>query len=74
MSVTAFKEIASHIWLVGRMRFASHEANLGLNGGHLVYHILWFFLPLSVRSPDMTEILLIGMLINSINQPINQSK
>ena len=37
-----------HIWLDGRMKFASLEANLGGGGGLLVYPILLFFLPLSL--------------------------
>ena len=47
-----------HTWPVGRMQFASLEANLDL--GLLVYHIHLFSLPLSGRSPDVTEILLTG--------------
>ena len=58
-----------HIWLVGRMLFSALEANLGLGQGLLVYPIL-IFLPLSWRSPGMTEILLIGTL--NLNQSINQ--
>ena len=42
-----------HIWLVGRMKFASLEANLGWGRGVLVFPILLFFLPLSGRSPNM---------------------
>ena len=54
-----------HIWLV-RIKFA---ANLSLGQGLLVYLILLFFLPPSRRSPDMTGILLTGMLnLNSTNQ------
>ena len=42
-------------------------------GGPFVYPILLFSLPLSGRSPDMTEILLTRTLsLNSINQSINQ--
>ena len=56
-----------HIWLVGRMKFASFEANLG-GFGALESSIL-FFLSLSLGSPYMTEILLTGTLsLNSINQ------
>ena len=55
ISVTTFREMALHSLLVGRMRFASHEANLGFSGTHLVYHILLFFLSPSVRSPGMTD-------------------
>ena len=59
------------IWLVGRMKFASLEANLCLGQGLLVNPILLFFLPPSERSHDMTEILLNLMLnLNSINQSI----
>ena len=58
-----------HIWLVVRINFASLAANLNLGQGLLVYHILCFFLPLFRRSPDMTVILLTGMLnLNSTNQ------
>ena len=46
--------------LVGSMKFASFETNLGGGWGLLVYPILLFSLPLSGRSPDMTEILLTG--------------
>ena len=28
VSVTAFRKMAHHIWLVGRMGFVSHETNL----------------------------------------------
>ena len=55
---------ACHIWPVGRMKFASLEANLSGSGGLLVYPILLFSLPLSGRSSetDITEILLTGTL------------
>ena len=46
-----------HIWLVGRIKFASLEVNLGGGWGLLVYLIL---LSLSWRSPDMTEVSLTG--------------
>ena len=51
------------------MKFASLEANLGGGGqGLLVYPIILFYRPLAGRSPDMTEILLIGTLsLNLIN-------
>ena len=42
-----------HIWLVGRIKFASLEENLSLDRGLLVNLIL-----LSRRTPNMTEILL----------------
>ena len=71
ISVTAFKEMVHHIWHVGRMRFVSHEANLGFGGGHLVYQILMFLLPSSARSPAMTDILFTGILNLHL---INQSK
>ena len=47
-----------HVLPVGRMKFATLEANL--SGGLLVYPILLFSLHLSGRSPesDITEILL----------------
>ena len=45
VSVTAFREMAHHIWHVGRMRFVSHETNLVFLWGHLVYHVLQFLLP-----------------------------
>ena len=48
--MTDFREMTHHIWLVGGMRFASHDANLALDWGHLVYHIIFFFLPPSVKS------------------------
>ena len=56
------------------MEFASLEANLG--GGRawglLVYPIL-FSLPLSGRSPSMTETLLTGTLsLNSLKVPLSQ--
>ena len=56
-----------HIWPVGRMKFASLEANLdGIWG--LLDPILLFPLPLSGRSLDMTEILLTWALsLNLIN-------
>ena len=55
-----------HIWLVVRIKFASLVANLSLGQGLLVYHILF---PSSRRSPDMTGMLLAGMLnLNSTNQ------
>ena len=59
-----------HIWPVGRMKFASLEANLGGGWGlRVFYPILLFSLPLSGKIPDMTEILLTGTLsLNSINQ------
>ena len=58
-----------HISLVVRIKFASLTANVGLNQGLLVYPIPLFFLPLSRRSPDMTRILLTGMLnLISTNQ------
>ena len=67
-SAAAFREMALHIWLVGRMKFASIVANLGGSWGILVYPTLLFSLPLSGRSLNMTEILLIGTLsLNSIN-------
>ena len=38
-------------------------------GARLVYHIILFLLPSSVRSPDITEILFTGILtLNLINQ------
>ena len=60
LSAAAFTEMVLSYLLIGRMQFTSFEANLGL--GLLVYHILLFSLPLSGRSPDMTEILLTGTL------------
>ena len=51
-----------HIWLVVRKKFASLSANLSLGQGLLVYPILIFLLFPSTRSPDMTGILLTGML------------
>ena len=58
-----------HIWLVFRIELAPLEANLSMGQGLLVYPILLFFLPPSRRSPDMTGVLLTGMLnINSTNQ------
>ena len=48
------------IWPVGRMKFATLEANLSGGRGLLVHPILLFFLPLYGRSHDMTEILLTG--------------
>ena len=59
-----------HIWLVGRMKFASLEAHLDGGQGLLVDPIL-FSPSLSGRSPDMTEILLTRILsFNSVNQSI----
>ena len=55
--------------LVHGLKFASLEANLGGGWGLLVYPILLFYLPLSGRSPNMTEILFTGSLsLNSFNQ------
>ena len=51
-----------HIWLAGRMTFASLEANFVGGLGLLFKPILDFSLPLSGRSPYMTEILLTGTL------------
>ena len=45
-----------------RINFASLGANLRLGQGLIVYPILLFFLPFSRRSPDMTGIVLTGML------------
>ena len=50
-----------HIWLVVRITFASLAANLSLGQVLLIYPLL-FFLPPSRGSPDMTGILLTGML------------
>ena len=59
----------SHIWLVVRLKFASLAAKICLGQSILVGPILLFFLPASRRGPDMTGILLTGMLsLNSINQ------
>ena len=56
-----------HIRLVDGVKFASHEANVG-RGPFILSHFL-FSLPLSGRSPDMTELLLTGTLsINSISK------
>ena len=58
-----------HIWLAVRIIFASLVTNLSLGQGLLVYSILFFFLPPTRRNPDMTGILLTGMLnLNSTNQ------
>ena len=40
VSVTAFREMAHHIWHVGRMGFVSDETNLVLGGG--IYSIIFF--------------------------------
>ena len=40
VSVAAFREMANHIWHVGRMGFVSHEANLVFGGG--IYSIIFF--------------------------------
>ena len=69
-SLLQLSERPCHIWLVGRMKFASFKANLGWGWGLLVYPILLFSLPLSGRSPDMTEILLTGTL-SKLTQLIN---
>ena len=54
------------------MKFASLEANLGVGPGLLVYPNFLFSLPLSGRSPDVTEIMLTGTFsLNSIKQSIN---
>ena len=45
-----------------QMRFVSHETNLVFLGGQLVYHILQFLLPSSVRRLVMTELWLNGIL------------
>ena len=69
LSTAAFREMPCHIWLVDRMKFASLETNLGEGWGLLVYPNLPFCLPLSGRSPDITEMLLTGSLsLNSINE------
>ena len=65
---------ASHIRLVSRMKFAHFKQLFFEWWGSwcfLVNPILPFFLPLSVRSPDMTEILLNWTSsVNSINQRV----
>ena len=58
-----------HVWLDGRMRFSSLEANLSLGQGLLVNPILRFCIPSSGRSPGITEILLTWML--NLNKSIN---
>ena len=50
------------ILFVDRMKNASFETNLGGDSVLLVYPIPLSSLPLSGRSPDMTEILLTGTL------------
>ena len=56
-----------------RMKSVSHEANSGVSWSLLFYPILLFSLPW--RSPDMTEILLTGILsLNSINQTLSPSQ
>ena len=68
LSVAAFREVILHIWLVGRTKITSFEANLGLDRCSLVYHILSFLLF------PLTETLLTGTLnFNSIFQSNNQS-
>ena len=64
--IVSIPDLCLLIYFVGRMKFASLEANWG---GLLVYPILFFSLPLSGRSPDMTEILWTGTFkyFNSIN-------
>ena len=58
-----------HIWSVGRMKYASLEANLGVGQGLLDHPILPFSLLHSGRSLDMTEILFTGTLsLNSIKK------
>ena len=48
------------LWLVGWVKFATLKANFGGGRILLVYPILLFSLTLSVRSLEMTEILLTG--------------
>ena len=43
------------------MKFASPEAHFGDVWGPLVFHIIFFPLPLSGGSPDITEILFSDM-------------
>ena len=51
------------------MKVASLETNLGWNYGLFSPSHSTYFLPLSGRSPNMTEILLTGTLsLNSVNQ------
>ena len=58
-------------WLLGMMKFASLEANLDGDPDLFAYPILLLSLPVSWRSPDMTEILLTGTFsLNSINESI----
>ena len=62
------------IWLVGKMRLVSLEANVWVGWGLLVYSILLFSLLLSGRSPNMTLILLTGTLslcYSSFNQSVS---
>ena len=65
-----------HILLIDRLKFASLKANLVGSWGLLVYSILLFYLPLSGRSLDMTEILLTGTLKTACeyDQEIPQSQ
>ena len=59
--------MVNHIWHVGRMRFVSYEITYFFVGPFsLSYYSVHS--PSSVRSPDMTEILLFGILnLNLIN-------
>ena len=50
--------LSCHIWHVDKMKFASLEVVGG--GGRFSLSHSFFPLPLSGRSPDMTEILLPG--------------
>ena len=56
-----------HIWLVGRMKFASLEAKMDGGQTLLVYPILLFHSASLLKSLNMTEILLTGTYsLNSI--------